>query len=287
MAAAAVAVLLGLLAATASANATVPPAGDNACIVPVSFSAVTRLSGAPKDKVKGESELEAPSAALVAATVNVYVHVITASDGTGNVSDEAIASQISVLNSAYGGTPFQFTLAGVDRTANDAWFDMQPNSQAEADAKAALRRGSYADLNIYTAGLGGGLLGYATFPQKNVRSSTLTDDGVVVLYSSLPGGSAAPYNEGDTATHEVGHWQGLYHTFEHGCHGKGDYVADTPYEASPAFGCPDGRDSCTRDAGLDPIHNFMDYTDDACMDHFTQGQSERMQSIWTAYRAGQ
>jgi Pregnancy-associated plasma protein-A len=220
-------------------------------------------------------------------TVPVYFHVIRSGSGAGDVTDAKINAQIAVLNDAYSGktgganTPFRFTLAGVDRTNNEAWYTMGYGSQEEKAAKAALRVGGAETLNIYTANLGGGLLGWATFPsdyRKHPRQ-----DGVVILNESVPGGSADPYDLGDTATHEVGHWVGLYHTFQGGCSKRNDQVADTPPEQSPAFGCPSVRDTCNA-AGLDPIENFMDYTDDACMFEFTAGQSVRADGLTLQYR---
>lgn len=225
-------------------------------------------------------------------TIPVYFHVITNSLGQGAVSLTQINNQIAVLNAAYSGatgganTPFRFQLVAIDTTANNSWYTAGPGTTAQTSMKNTLRRGGKGDLNIYTNNIGGGLLGYATFPSSYAGNPK--DDGVVCLNASLPGGTAAPYNLGDTATHEVGHWLGLYHTFQGGCSRSattgGDLVADTAAERSSAFGCPTGRDSCTTIAGLDPITNFMDYTDDSCMFVFTLGQSDRMDAQWVTYR---
>ncbi|MBU2663771.1 zinc metalloprotease [Actinoplanes bogorensis] len=225
-------------------------------------------------------------------TIDVRVHVITKADGTGGVTRKQIADQIKVLNDGYGGktarqdapTIFRFATKSIDYTANDDWFawaDPDVDPADDQEAKAALHKGGYDDLNIYITGLEDGLLGYAYFPNE----ATLIQDGVVILNDSLPGGAAAPYNEGDTLTHEVGHWLGLYHTFENGCTAPGDQVFDTPYQADGdnIFECNEADDTCPA-PGKDPVHNFMSYGDDPCLDRFTLGQSVRMALVWLAYR---
>jgi hypothetical protein len=243
-------------------------------------------------RVNGEASKGPPGSSggtanpVAPGVVNVYVHVIRSSAGSGAPSQAMMDSQIAVLNNGFAGTGASFYVVATDVSSNDAWYTATPGSTAERNMKAALRRGTAKDLNIYYNNMGDGLLGWATFPSS--YASNPSGDGVVVLTQSLPGGNAQPYNLGDTATHEVGHWLGLYHTFQGGCSGSGDNVSDTPAEKSPAYGCPTGRDSCTspKAEGLDPITNFMDYTDDGCMDRFSAGQVTRIHNMWGAYRAG-
>jgi len=152
--------------------------------------------------------------------------------------------------------------------------------------KTKLRTGGAETLNTYAVGsitdTGDNLLGYATFPSDYTNAPA--DDGVVFLSSSLPGGTGTPFNLGRTLTHEAGHWVGLFHTFEGGCSEPGDSVADTPPEAEAVYGCPATSDSCTGDNLPDDFHNFMDYTDDDCMTHFTPGQGTRALDQLATYR---
>jgi hypothetical protein len=230
-----------------------------------------------------------PSGSITTASptgpIQVHFHIIRAANGTdGHVTIQTIQDQIAILNGAFSTTPFQFQVASVDRRNNDNWFNAGPDSLDEAKMKRNLHLGTAEELNIYSVNLPGGNIGSATFPWDYIAHPRL--DGISVLYSALPGGSAAPYNEGDVVVHNVGHWLGLYHTFQGGCHTPGDSVSDTREESSANFGCNIGRNTCN-DSGPDPITNYMDYSDDSCMFEFTFGQSARMDSQWSQYRAGQ
>lgn len=210
--------------------------------------------------------------------IPVAFHVLYASSGEGNVPESQLDAQIDVLNRDFRGSGFSFRKAYVDRTMSDGWFHL--SGSMDRAIKRELAIDPAHTLNIYTAELGQNLLGWAYFPQSFPEDHSM--HGVVIHYESLPGGAFQAYNLGRTATHEVGHYLGLYHTFQGGCD-DGDLCADTPAESSPAFGCPVGRDTCAA-AGLDPIHNYMDYTDDACMTEFSADQEARMQWATTTYR---
>lgn len=226
------------------------------------------------------------TAAGAAVQIPVAFHVVTkVGKGkhpvvVGDVSDAQIDEQIAVLNAAYAGRGFSFVRDVVTRTINSRWFDGCAGSRTERDMKNALAIDPARTLNIYSCNPTG-LLGYAYYPSSFAESNPL--HGVVLLHSSVPGGATTNYNEGDTGTHEVGHYLGLAHTFEGGCNAPGDSVADTPAEASPAYQCPVGRDTCAS-AGLDPIYNFMDYTYDSCMNTFTTGQDGRMQEMVAVFK---
>ncbi|HEX9349724.1 MAG TPA: zinc metalloprotease [Gaiellaceae bacterium] len=285
-------------AAPASAGT---PAWSSTCGVSTQFSSLDRLT--VTSTARGEEARE-PSFNQTEespgeqrgrgrgfhATVPVYVHVVSLPDGTGNVSDRAIRDQIAVLNATFGGleggyaTGFRFDLAGVTRTVNANWYYATFGNDGR-DMKRALHQGGNNALNMYLT-TAGPYLGWAYYPNiVNHGNSYL--DGIVIDWESMLGTSTAyagRYDQGETATHETGHWLNLAHTFQGGCNNWGDHVDDTPAELTPTSGCPAGKDTCS-EPGLDPIHNYMDYSYDQCYTEFTAGQALRMQDAWLFYRA--
>jgi hypothetical protein len=220
-----------------------------------------------------------------AGTIPVYVHVMTAEGGNGNVTGARVSRQMEVLNAAFSGaespgvaadTGFRFVLADIERHVDNAWH----KDRQSAVYRAKTRRGGVGALNVWLVGFRD--LGVATFPWEYASSPKL--DGVRVHYDSLPGRGLANYDLGKTLVHEVGHWLGLYHTFQGGCTELNDEVADTAAQSGPTHGCPVGSDTCAM-PGLDPVNNYMDYSYDACYSAFTPGQAQRMQQMAVAYRS--
>jgi hypothetical protein len=305
---------LGVIALAASSFAVSAPATVSAASAPSPAVAQCDPAGATsaarvRDDAKNAKEPElyskneakaygvikdSPRLANGSVHIPTVFHVVSRTDLDAAAKtrlETMIDAQMKVLNDSYSGqtapdaadTPFRFDLTKKTWTVNPVWNTVVPG-KAERDMKKALHEGGSTTLNVYVADIGGGLLGWAYFP-KDYNNGRDYIDGVVMLDESMPGGTAGKYSLGDTLTHEVGHWLMLEHTFAHGCSAAGDYVADTPREAIPQFNCPENADTCTA-PGMDPIHNFMDYTQDSCMNMFTKGQVERMNDAWIAFRAG-
>lgn len=232
-------------------------------------------------------------------TIPVWVHVIRANDGvTGEVTDELINSQIDVLNEDYRAiinTPgalgndasIQFRLAGVSRYNNSDWFYEDYDYFFMHLGQIAKDPNEY--LNIYVKELGY-ILGVTSPPALSAGQS---DDGVVINFRHFGRNAAGayPYDQGRTTTHEVGHYLGLEHPWglyggcPNGdipyCYSNGDLICDTNPQSNEIYGCPFQPESC---GSLDPYTNYMNYTDDACMDQFTVEQIYRMRCFLENYR---
>lgn len=174
--------------------------------------------------------------------------------------------------------------------------------------KSVLRKGNYSTLNVYfhtdlqdsaqgasraMSSPGDRVLGFCTLPDPSISGASpraaYIKDGCNVLAHTMTGGPLAHYNEGGTAIHEIGHWNGLLHIFEgESCSpdNDGDFLEDTPQQSMPTEGCPPEKNSCPDRPGVDAIHNYMDYSSDDCYESFTPGQLARMRYMWSAMREG-
>ncbi|KAI3394373.1 hypothetical protein diail_2839 [Diaporthe ilicicola] len=238
---------------------------------------------------------EAPTA------VDVYFHVTSTEANKDRITDDVVDSQFDVLHSTFLTYGFELSLVNVsrivDEVAGKGFYSDDGIEIVDFDAYLAwrtkTRRGGYDALNVYFfTDLNDGISGYCNTPGVvDDGSQSFYLDGCWVNGESMPGlgrNETAPPNQGHAAIHEVGHWFGLLHTFQGRlCDGINDQVADTPAQSGSSRGCPVGRDSCPDLPGLDPIHNFMDYSDDTCTTEFTPGQQERMHQQFDIYRRWQ
>ena len=234
-------------------------------------------------------------------TIPVVVHVIY-SNANENISDAQILSQIQVLNDDFrrmnsdadntwsqaSDTQIQFCMATVDPNGNSTnGITRKSSSTTSWGTNDAMKKSSQGGvdpwdtsqyLNMWVCNIGGGILGYAQFPGGSAAT-----DGVVMgpqYFGSKDGGSgfylSAPFDLGRTTTHEVGHFLNLRHIWGDGNCNADDFVTDTPTSDAANYGCAVGHVSCS---SVDMVQNYMDYSDDSCMNLFTQGQTDRMRAI--------
>ncbi|NJC27756.1 M43 family zinc metalloprotease [Neolewinella antarctica] len=239
----------------------------------------------------------------VLRTIPVVVHVVARTNAE-NISLAQIQSQIDVLNDDFrrlntdrdgtwnqaADSEIEFCLATVDPNGNATGGVLRQSTtrtqfgRGNDNMKFTSTGGSDAwpaadYMNMWTCNIGEGTLGFAQFP-----GGPAATDGVVMdyRYFGTIGTAQAPFNLGRTATHEVGHYLNLRHIWGDGGCNRDDFVSDTPGSDGPNYGCATGVVKCN---SVDMVQNYMDYSDDACMNLFTTGQKARMQAALTGARA--
>ncbi|NNC84920.1 MAG: T9SS type A sorting domain-containing protein [Bacteroidia bacterium] len=276
---------------------------------PSTVDRMNQLEGAVQNWIRNnKDEVERNSGAVI--TIPVVVHVVYRTSSQ-NIPDSRIFSQIAVLNEDFrrtnsnasstpagfvgvaADTEIEFCLAvrdpfgaahpGITRTQTST-NSFSTNNQIKYTATGGIDAWPTSQyLNIWVGPLGSQLLGYAQFP----GSGSAATDGVVILHAAFGRNSPiANYNLGRTTTHEVGHYFNLRHIWGDSNCGN-DQVSDTPTQQSSNFGCPFfPRVTCINGPNGDMFMNYMDYTDDACMNLFTAGQKIRMVGSINSSRAG-
>ncbi|KAH7033682.1 uncharacterized protein B0I36DRAFT_362324 [Microdochium trichocladiopsis] len=276
------------LTSTASAAAAPKPPQSGVGLGCKSEPSAQFLSESKINALAEDSTVEVQAPAPI--VVDTYIHIVAAGKDItdGWVSQTVVNAQVAALNKAYAPWNISFKLLGTDWTVNQTWAD-DLDSMA---MKAALRKGTYKTLNIYFQRtiMGGTASGFTYFPMSGppVKGSYwFNADGAQVQTLTMPGGAPPGWwpMQGMIAVHEIGHWFGLYHTFQgNSCDGAGDMIKDTPQESAPATGCAKPSDSCPSLKGVDPVNNYMDYSGEGCWTQFTKGQAKRMRTNWKIYR---
>jgi hypothetical protein len=239
---------------------------------------------------------------LKVVTVGVVVNVVYESSAQ-NISEAQVQSQIDVLNRDFGAknpdkakvpTPWKglvtdsrirFKLQGITRTQTTKRSFTYDDAVKKVSTGGIAPKDPAKYLNLWVCALGGGLLGYAQFPEGPAAT-----DGVVINYRAFgtTGTAQAPFNRGRTATHEVGHYFNLRHIWgdTEDCSGT-DYVPDTPNCAGPNYGTPTFPTvTCNNGPNGDMFMNYMDYVDDVAMYMFTAQQVLRMRATLDGPRSG-